>query len=98
MAKNKKNQSVAVRFGPALKAFLACALIGGSGVGYVWQKSKLEELGREIKKREQVVRQLQDQNRKLRDNLAVLRSPASLDRRVEELKLGLGRPLPTQIW
>ncbi len=98
MAKNKKNQSAAVRFGPALKAFVLCALIGGSGIGYVWQKTKLDELYREIKKREVSLGQLKEQNRKLRENLAFQRMPANLERRVRELNLGLVQPLPTQIW
>ena len=96
MAKNKKNQSAAVRFGPALKAFLLCALIGGSGIGYVWQKTKIDELGREVKKREVALAQLKEQNRKLRENLATLRLPANLERRVRELNLGLVEPQPTQ--
>ena len=75
MAKNRKHQSAAIRFGPALKAFLLCALIGGSGVGYVWQKSQISELGQQISKRERHLVQLQEQNKKLRDQLAMLRSP-----------------------
>ena len=43
MAKNRKNQSAAIRFGPAIKAFLLCALVGGAGVGYVWQKGRIGE-------------------------------------------------------
>ena len=38
MAKNRKNQAAAIRFGPALKASFFVLLIGGSAVGYVWQK------------------------------------------------------------
>ena len=37
MAKNRKNKSVAIRFGPAIKALLLCAFFVVSGVGYVWQ-------------------------------------------------------------
>ena len=98
MAKNRKYQSAAVRFGPALKAFLLCALIGGSGVGYVWQKSQIDELGRQIKARELRLAELQTQNKKARDQLAVLRSPIMLKKRVEELKLGLVEPQQSQIW
>ena len=98
MAKNRKYQSAAVRFGPALKAFLLCALIGGSGVGYVWQKSQIDELGRQIKAREIRLAELQTQNKKARDQLAVLRSPIMLKKRVEELKLGLAEPQNAQIW
>lgn len=98
MAKNRKYQSAAVRFGPALKALLLCGLIGGSGVGYVWQKSQIDELGRQIKLREIRLGELQTQNKKASDQLAVLRSPIMLKKRVEELKLGLVEPQHAQIW
>lgn len=98
MSKNRKYQSAAVRFGPALKAFVLCALIGGSGVGYVWQKSQINELGRQIKAHELRLAELQTQNKKARDQLAVLRSPTMLKKRVEELKLGLVEPQQSQIW
>jgi cell division protein FtsB len=98
MAKNRKNQSAAVRFGPALKAFLLCVLIGGSGVGYVWQKSQIKQLGDQIKAREQRFAELEQQNQKLRDHLAMLRSPAQLKERVLKLNLGLAMPQPNQVW
>ena len=98
MARNRKHQSAAIRFGPALKAFLLCALLGGSGVGYVWQKNQINELGQQISKREKRLVELQNQNKKLRDHLAMLRSPAKLDQRVRELNLGLVQPQPSQIW
>ena len=98
MAKNRKHQSAAIRFGPALKAFLLCLLIGGSGVGYVWQKNQIYELGQQIRKRELHLRDLQDQNDKLRKQLAFMRSPQFLDARVKELNLGLVRPAQAQFW
>ena len=98
MAKNKRNQPAAVRFGPALKAALLCLLIGGSAVGYVWQKTQIYELGKQIRARETKLAELQDSNKKLRDQLAMLRSPAKLDQRVRELNLGLGQPLAGQVW
>jgi len=97
MAKNRKYQSAAIRFGPALKAFLLCLLIGGSGVGYVWQKSQIYELGRQIKTRENRLAELRDQNKKLGDQLSMLRSPAKLDQRVRELNLGLGQPRQSSV-
>jgi cell division protein FtsB len=98
MAKNRKNQSAAVRFGPALKAFIFCVIIGGSAVGYVWQKSQIDELGRQIKQRERRLEDLDNQNKKLRDHLAMLRSPAKLNERVLKLNLGLGMPQPNQVF
>jgi len=98
MAKNRKYQSAGVRFGPALKALILCGLIGGSGVGYVWQKSQINELGRRITQREQRLKELKTQNEKLSDQLAVMRSPAKLDQRLRELNLGLVMPQPNQVW
>ena len=88
MAKNRKNQSAAIRFGPAIKAFLLCAMIGGAGVGYVWQKGKIGELGRQISRREKRLVELQGQNEKLRKQLGLMRSPQFLEMRVKELNLG----------
>lgn len=98
MARNRKNQSAAIQFSPALKAIAMCLMIGGAGVGYVWQKTKIYELGKTISKRETTLRMLQDQNEKLRRQLAMLRSPGFLEMRIKDLKLGLVQPQPAQIW
>ena len=98
MARNRKNQSAAVWFGPALKAFIICVIIGGSAVGYVWQKSQIDELGRQIKQREQRLVELNYQNKELRDHLATLRSREQLTERVQKLNLGLGMPQPNQVF
>jgi cell division protein FtsB len=97
MAKNKRHQPASVRFGPALKAALLCLMIGGSAVGYVWQKTQIFELGRQIRAREAALAKLRDDNKKLSDQLAALRSPARLDERVQQLQLGLGLPHQSQI-
>jgi hypothetical protein len=98
MARNRKYESAASRFGPALKAFLLCLLIGGSGVGYVWQKDQIAQLGQQIKKRELRLADLENQSEKLRKQLAMMRSPAALERRIQDLGLGLGPPQQTQVW
>lgn len=98
MAKNRKHQSAAIRFGPALKAFLLCLLIGGSGIGYVWQKNQIYDLGQQIRRREIHLKDLQDQNEKLRRQMAFMRSPAFLEARVKELNLGLAPSQPSQVW
>lgn len=97
MAKNRKNQSAAIRFGPALKAILLCLLIGGSGVGYVWQKNQVWELGRQFSRQEANLKQLRIQNEKLRRQLATLRSPAMVEQRIKELNLGLVQIQAAQI-
>jgi hypothetical protein len=98
MARNRKAQSVAVRFGPAVKASVLCLLIGGSGVGYVWQKEQIVRLGYEVKKRELRLFALDKDNEKLRKQLAFLRSVEYLEGRIKELKLNLAPPQPSQIW
>jgi hypothetical protein len=98
MARNRRYQSAAIRFGPALKAFLLCLVIGGSGVGYVWQKDQISQLGQQIKKREVRLQVLLDQSDKLRRQLGTMRSPPYLERRIQELGLGLVRPQPAQVW
>jgi len=84
-----------------LRAFLLCLAIGGTGVGYVWQKSQIAELGKQILKRERRLADLTEQNEKLRKQLARLRSPKALDERIrelnKELNLSLGPALPSQI-
>ena len=43
-------------------------------------------------------RNCSDENQKLSDQLAMLRSPVMLDQRVRELNLGLVPAQPTQVW
>ncbi len=98
MAKNRKNQSAAIRFGPALKACLVCFFIVVCCLGYVWQKRQIDELGQQIKRREVRLGDLREQNDKLKKQLAMLLSPQALDQRVQELRLGLTQPRPEMIW
>ena len=97
MAKNRRTDAAAIRFGPAVKAVLLCLLIGGAGVGYVWQKDQIDRLGNEIKSRELRLTALEEQNENLRKQLAFMRRPQFLERRIKELNLGLVQPQPNQI-
>ncbi len=98
MARNRKYQTTATRFAPALRAFLLCVLIGGSGVGYVWQKSRIDGLSKQIKEREQRLNALKLSNEKLRKQLATEQSPPSLLMKIETMKLGLVPVSPNQVW
>src|SRR5207247_1922347 len=98
MARNRKYRSAALRFGPALKAFLLCLVIGGSGVGYVWQKNQIYELGKQIKQRESRLAGLKDQKDKLKGQLGTMGLPGFLELRIKELNLGLVPPLASQVW
>jgi hypothetical protein len=98
MARNRKNQSAGLLFGPALKASLICFFIVVCCVGYVWQKKQIAELSQQIRYGERHLADLRENNKKLARQLAGLRSPTSLEARAKELKLGLGPPQPNQIW
>ena len=98
MAGNRKSQSAAIRFGPALKAAFLCLLIAGSAIGYVWQKSEIDRLSQRIRQDELRLKQMTDANEKLRVKLADLHSPPMLDQRARELKLGLAPAQPMQVW
>ncbi len=95
MAKNRKNQSASIRFGPALKALFLCLLIAGSAVGYVWQKSQIYQLGKQMREKEASLARLRAGNQKLDDQLADLRSVVMLDQRAHNL--GLVPALPMQV-
>lgn len=97
MAKNRKNEAAEIRFGPVLKVVLLCALIGGSAIGYVWQKSQIEHLGRQISEREAKLKQLRNDNKIWSDEVAFLKSPVIIDRRVKDLNLGLAPAQPMQV-
>jgi cell division protein FtsB len=98
MAGNRKSQSAAIRFGPALKALFLCMLIAGSAIGYVWQKNEIYRLSQQISQSEHQLKQMTDGNEKLRVKLADLRSPLMLDQRARELNLGLAPAQPMQVW
>lgn len=93
MARNRKYRTTTVPFGPPVKAFLLCLLLCGSGIGYVWQKSQIDDLGKQLLKRERRLKEVTDQNTKLRNQLAEMRGPRYLNMRIKELNLGLG-PVP----
>jgi hypothetical protein len=98
MARNRKHQSAASRFGPALKAVLLCLLIGGCGVGYVWQKDEIKRLGQVKQQRERSLADLVRANELKRQQLEMMRTPQFLQGRIKELNLGLGPTDPSQVW
>ncbi len=97
MANNRKSQSAALRFGPAVKALLLCLFIVGSGVGYVWQKSQITQLGQQQKQLETKLAELENQNKKSRLAMAELLRSDRLERRANALRLGLLPPAPSQV-
>ena len=97
MAGNRKNQSAAAYFGPVLKVVLLCSVVCGVSVGYIWQKSRIIQIGQEIRQHESRLEQLRSENKVLADQLAKLHLPPLLDQRVKELNLGLVPASPSQV-
>ena len=97
MAKNRKNQAAEIRFGPVLKVVLLCSLIGGSAIGYVWQKNQIDRLGLQIREREKSLAKIKRDNENLGNQISFLHSPVMIDRRAKELNLGLTPAQPLQV-
>jgi len=97
MSRNRKHQTAAVRFGPALKALGLCVFLGGSGVGYVWQKDQINILADRLKVSESRYYQLRRQNDRLGRVLAMLQSHSEIEAQIKRIDLGLVAPQPDQI-
>lgn len=96
MGRNRKHGS-AVRFVPAVKAALICMLLGGSAIGYVYQKNQIFDLGKQIQQRERHLGELRENNARLNKTLQTLNSTLYLEERVKKLNLGLVQPAQSQI-
>jgi hypothetical protein len=97
MSRNRKNQTAALRLVPALKALALCLFLGGSGVGYVWQKEQINLLGQRFKQCELRYEQTVRQNEKKAGVLARLQSPQELEARIKQLDLGMVAAQPDQV-
>jgi hypothetical protein len=97
MIKNRKNQSVSLRFGSSIKALVLCLVIGGVGIGYVGQKSQLYVLGSQYRELENKLVRIRRENFERARALDSMLSPPELDARVKQMKLGLIAPRPEQI-
>ena len=96
MGRNRKNGS-AVRFVPAVQAALVCVLLGGSAIGYVYQKNQIIELGKRIQEREKRLAGLKASNTTLQQGMQTVQSPSHLKQKVTQLNLGLVQPAQSQI-
>lgn len=97
MAKNRKKNSGELRFGSAVKALLICLLIGGAGVGYVEQQTRLYILGGQCRELEAKLDKLRRENAGKARTLDQMQTPVELEARVKQMNLGLMPPRPDQI-
>ena len=94
---SRRSDSSLGRFAPAVKAASICLVTCGLGLGYVWQKQQIAQLGKEIKGHEMRLEGLGKENKELGDTLAQLKSPKVLDQLVEQWHLDLVMPRPHQV-
>ncbi len=95
MRQNRKRG--ALRFGAVIKLLLLCLWLAGIGLGYVWQKNQIYRLGDEIKQREALLVSMEKRGTMLAAQLAYLKSPAQLESRCQEYRLGLFPPRESQV-
>jgi len=70
-------------------------LLMGSSISHVWSNFEMTQRGYDISQLKNEERKLMDINRKLRLDLAILKSPQNLEANAK--KLGLRQPTPGQI-
>jgi cell division protein FtsL len=97
MTNLRKNSSGSLGLQSAVKYIALFVLAAGMAVGYVWQKAQILHLGKQIKENENRLAELRRENKARRDQLDKMRSPAELEQRVKDLKLGLVPPQPAQV-
>ena len=71
-------------------------LFMGSSIGYVWSNFERTQIGYDLSQLKKEEMRLREINRKLRLELAILKSPQRLESLAIE-KLGLKQPSPEQI-
>ena len=94
----RQNETAAFTFGPAIKAFLFCVFIGGSGLGFVWQKQEIGDLGRQLKDAELRLEELQRQNKNRTETVQQFLDPRLLAQKATTLFPDLTQPVRNQIF
>jgi hypothetical protein len=92
-----RRKSTALKSSTVIKGIIVCTAICLAGLGYVWAKTQVWGLSKEMKKLELHLDELKRQNDVLQRTYAAMCAPATLDARVRQLNLGLSAPLPSQI-
>ena len=76
---------------------MACICAAVIGLGYVWQKTQIQRLGDELKKREATLMAAEKRNVMLAAKLAEYKSPAYLEARCRQYNLNLAAPREQQM-
>jgi cell division protein FtsL len=93
----KQRRKTALKAKNVILSIAICTAVCLAGVGYIWAKSQLYGLGREIKRLETKLDELKRTNALMHQAYAAMSSPRELDAAVRRLNLGLAAPRPDQI-
>ena len=91
-----KKRILNVKSKQALLIIFMLFLFMGSSIGYVWSNFERTQIGYDLSQLKKEEMRLRETNRKLRLELAILKSPQNLETLAIE-KLGLKQPSPEQI-
>ena len=97
MARNRKNSSPLLRFRSAIKIVFFFVFVCGAGMGYVWQKNQIYELGKKKKKMEETLEVLKRGNRDKENARDHMETSSMVRIKVDELGLDLIEPSQNQI-
>jgi hypothetical protein len=92
-----RRRKAALKPKTVITTLVACSAICLAGIGYVWAKTQIWGLSREIKKLEVRRDELKRVNEGLQRTYAAMCTHERLAARVKELQLGLTAPAPNQL-
>jgi hypothetical protein len=80
-----------------ISAIMVCTALCLAGIGYIWAKTQVWILSKQVKQLENRLDELKRRNEVLEQNYAAMCTPARLDESVRRLHLGLAVPQPEQM-
>ncbi len=80
-----------------IMVLMVCTLIACAGLGYVWQKEQINQLGKKTKGLENRIEELKFREKNLQREGARLSTTRELETQMRRMNLGLNEPKPDQI-
>ena len=92
-----RRKAAPLKTGSVVASICICAAVCLAGIGYVWAKTQVWALSRDIKRLENRRDEVRRANDVLQRTYAAMCTPGALDARVKGLNLRLATPQPDQI-
>jgi hypothetical protein len=93
----RRRKTSALKPKNVITSIVVCSAVCLAGIGYIWAKTQVWAVSREIKTLEIQLEDLRRQNERLQRKYAAMCTAGNLEARVKELNLGLVSPQPDQI-